>query len=131
MLEELEYTLDDTTYLIKKLPLGKSQEVLVRILKLIGGADGIEENLLASLPQRLRVDDINFLRERLLGEHCAVMNDAGAYVPLGKALVERHFAGHIGKLFHILGKCIVHNFADFLADLRLDELVDTGKSVAE
>ena len=126
MLEELEYTIDDATYLIKKLPLGKSQEVLVRIVKLIGGADGIEENLLASLPNKLRVEDINFLRERLLGEHCSVMNEAGNWVPMGKALVENHFAGHIGKMFHILGKCIVHNYSDFLADLRLDDLVETA-----
>ncbi len=123
MLEEIEYPFDDQTYLIKKLPLGKSQDVLVRIVKLIGGADGIEENLLATLPQKLRVEDINFLREQLFGEHCSLMNEAGNYVPMGKQLVERHFAGHIGKMFHILGKCIVHNFSDFLADLRLEELV--------
>lgn len=121
MLKEIEYTFNDNTYTIKQLPLGKSQEVLVKLLGLLGGEVGTS-NALASLPGKLRVEDINFLRERLLGEHCLLLNDSDKWVPLGKALVESHFAGSIGGLFHLLGKCLIVNFADFLADLRLDDL---------
>ena len=123
MQTETEYNLDGHNYLITQLPLAKQQEVLLRVTKLLGG-DG--EISLASLPSRVSVADINFLREHLLGQYCQVQNENGNWVPLGKALVENHFAGHLGTLFHILGKCLVHNFADFLADLRLDELAGSG-----
>ena len=127
-LTELEYELDGTTFSIKKLPLGKSQEALVRLLHLLGSADGLSENMLATLPSKLKVDDINFFRNALFGEHCAKQNEAGNWVPMGKALVEQHFAGHLGSMLHLLGKCIMWNFSDFLADLRLDELVGANEA---
>jgi hypothetical protein len=121
MLKEVEYTLDGTNYSIKQLPLAKSQEVLVRLLKLLGGGEATEAALI-SLPSKLTVADIDFLRDRLLGENCSYQNENGNWVPLGRAITETHFAGHIGKMFHILGKCLMVNFSDFLADLRLDDL---------
>jgi len=120
-LPETNYTLDGVEYVIKKLPLEASQEVLVRRLKLLGG--DVDENALASIPSRVSVADITFLREKLLGPNCPYINEAGNEVPLGKAIVNSHFEGHIGKLLHILGKCLVINYSDFLADLRLEELV--------
>ena len=120
MLDEIEYTFNDNTYTVKQLPLGKSQEVLVKLLGLLGGDVG--ENALATLPSRVSVGDINFLRERLLGEHCLLLNESDKWVPMGKALVESHFAGSLGSMLHLLGKCLLVNFSDFLADLRLDEL---------
>jgi len=120
MLTETEYAFDGVTYSIKKLPLGQSQEVLMRLLKLLGG--GMDESSLASIPSRLDVADIMFLRERLLGANCSYINESGSFVPLGKAVVDSHFEGRIGKLFHLLGKCLLVNYSDFLADLRLDEL---------
>lgn len=121
MLQETEHTFDDHTYLIKQLPLGKSQEVLVRLLSLLGG-DTTDANALMSLPSRLKVSDIDFLREKLLGEHCHMQNEAGNWVPMGKAIVESTFAGHIGSMFYLLGLCLMENFSSFLADLRLDSL---------
>ena len=120
MLDEIEYTFNDNTYTVKQLPLGKSQEVLVKLLGLLGGDVG--ENALATLPSRVSVGDINFLRERLLGEHCLLLNESDKWVPMGKALVESHFAGSLGSMLHLLGKCLLVNFSDFLADLRLDDL---------
>ena len=125
--DELEYELDGNTYLISKLPLGKSQEVLLKLtgLGLFGGGDEPMTNVLS----KIRVEDLNFFRNQLLGEYCQVQNESGNWVPLGKSLVENHFSGRLGSLLHILGKCLLHNFSDFLADLRLDELV--GASEAE
>lgn len=126
---ELEVELDGRRYVIKKLPLEKSQEVMVRLLGLLGSEEGISENILATLPGKLRVDDINFLRNHLFGEHCLYINENEKHVPLGKALVEKHFEGHLGRMLHLLIQCVKFNFADFLADLRLDALV--GASEAE
>ena len=127
MLKELEVELsfgeDAKTYIIKQLPLAKSQEVLVRLLSLLGGAEGISENLLATLPARLRVEDINFLRDRLFGESCLYVNESGKHVPMGKALVESHFEGRLGLMLNLLIRSIKHNYSDFLADLGLDALV--------
>lgn len=128
-MSELEVTVEDRRYIIKKLPLAKAQEVLVKLLGLLGSDEGISENLLAALPQRLRVDDINFLRDRLFGESCLYINEQEKHVPMGKALVENHFEGRIGLMLHLLILCVKHNFADFLADLRLDDIV--GASEAE
>lgn len=128
-LKELELELGDDTFCIKQLPLAKSQEVLVKLLSLLGSAEGISENILATLPSRLRVEDINFFRDRMFGEHCLRLNESGNWVPMGKALVENHFAGSLGSMLHLLARCIMHNFADFLADLRLDEL--TGETDPE
>ena len=128
MLEEKEITIGEFTYLIKELPLPKAQEVLVKLMNLLG--DDIENGLsVSSITKKLRVEDLNFFRERLLGEHCSVKNDSGNWVPLGRAIVDSHFAGHLGRLLHLLARCIMHNFSDFLADLRLDEL--TGATEAE
>jgi hypothetical protein len=133
MLKEQEVTIDfgdeSRTYILKQLELEESQETLVRIIKLIGGAEGISENMLATLPQKLRVEDINFLRSKLFGKNCLYVNESGKHVPMGKALVDSHFAGRIGLMLHLLARAVVHNFADFLADLRLEELV--GASEAE
>jgi hypothetical protein len=129
MLKEDTIELDGRTYTMKQLPLEKAQEVLVKLLGLLGTAEGISENLLASLPARLRVEDINFFRNRLFGENLLYTNESGVQVPMGKALVESHFSGRLGLMLHLLARCIVHNFADFLADLRLEEL--TGASEAE
>ena len=128
-LKELELELGDDTFCIKQLPLAKSQEVLVKLLSLLGSAEGISENILATLPSRLRVEDINFFRDRMFGEHCLRLNESGNWVPMGKALVENHFAGSLGAMLHLLARCIMHNFTDFLADLRLDEL--TGETDPE
>lgn len=124
---ELSFGDETRTYVLKQLPLAPSQEVLVRILSLLGGgAEGISEEALSSLPSRLRVEDLNFLRDRLLGEHCLYINESGKHVPMGKALVENHFAGRLGLLLHLLARAVMHNFADFLADLRLEELTGAG-----
>ena len=120
MLSETEYTYDDHTYTVKQLPLGKSQEVLVRLMSLLG--DGLDESALAALPSKVSVSDINFLREKLLGEHCLLTNEQDIAIPMGKAIVESHFAGRIGAMFNLLGMCLIVNFSSFLADLRLDEL---------
>lgn len=120
MLKEVEYEFNDNTYLIKQLETEKAQEVLVHLLRLVGDVEGIS---LQSLPSRVSVKDVNFLREALFGEHCLLMNESGNWAPLGRALVNQHFAGRLGAMFHLLGKCLMVNFADFLADLRLDQLV--------
>lgn len=125
---ELEVTLEDRRYIIKKLPLEKSQEVLVKLLGLLGTDEGISENLLASLPSKLRVGDINFLRNNLFGEYCLYINESEKHVPMGKALVEKHFEGRLGLMLHLLIQCVKWNFADFLADLRLDELVGANEA---
>jgi hypothetical protein len=130
MLKEIEYSFDGHTYLIKQLPLSKSQEVLLRLLGLLGGADATE-NVLASLPSRLKATDIDFFRDKLFGEHCHLQNDSGNWVPMGKAIVENHFAGCIGAMFHLLGKCLLVNYSSFLADLRLEDLVGEATSRAE
>lgn len=122
-MEEYELTLEDRTYIIKKLPLGKSQEVLVKLFNLLGGEGGLSEDMLSALPGRLRVEDINFLRERLFGENVLYLNESGKHVPMGRALVDKHFAGRPGLMMHLLIQSVKHNFSDFLADLRLDELV--------
>lgn len=126
---EVELSFGDETrrYILKQLPLAKSQEVLVKLLGLLGGAEGISENILATLPQRLRVEDINFFRERLFGEHCLYINESDKHVPMGKALVESHFAGRLGLMLHLLARAIMHNYSDFLADLRLEELVEANE----
>jgi len=122
-LKELELVLGDDTFCIKQLPLAKSQEVLVKLLSLLGGGpEGISEDILATLPQRLRVEDLNFFRDRMFGEHCLRLNESGNWVPMGKALVEAHFAGRLGAMLHLLARCIMHNFTDFLADIRPDDL---------
>ena len=128
-LKEHELELNERTYCIKQLPLEQSQEVLVKLLHLLGSAEGISENILATLPSKLRVEDLNFFRKRLFGEFCLYKNESGNYVPMGKPLVESHFAGHLGSMLHLLARCIIHNFSDFLADLRLEEL--TGASEEE
>jgi hypothetical protein len=120
---ELSFGDFSRTYILKQLPLAKSQEVLVKLLGLLGGAEGLSENLLAALPGRLRVEDINFFRERLFGESCLYVNESGNHVPMGKALVESHFEGRLGLMLHLIVRSIILNFADFLADLRLDDLV--------
>lgn len=124
MLKEEQVENDEHTYLLKQLPLGKSQEVLVRLMRLVGGgSEGVSEGSLASLPSRLRNEDINFLRDVLFGEHAMLQNDEGNWVPMGKAIVEQHFAGKIGAMFWLLGRALVLNYSSFLADLRLDELL--------
>lgn len=129
-MNELELELEGRRYIVSKLPLAKAQEVLVRLLSLLGGnGEGISENVLASLPSKLRVEDINFLRDRLFNEHCHYINESEKHVPMGKALVEKHFEGRVGLMLHLLIQCVKHNFSDFLADLRLDELA--GASEAE
>lgn len=126
MLKEIEYELDGNTYLLKQLEIEESQEVLVRLLRLLGDNEGIS---LESLPSRLQVKDINFLREHLFGANCQLLDEnSGNWVPLGKAVVKNHFAGHLGKMFHLLGKALMLNYSDFLADLRLESLV--GESAA-
>lgn len=122
-MNEIEITLEDKRYSISKLPLAQAQEVLVKLFGLLGGAEGLSENPLATLPSKLRVEDINFLRERLFGAHCHYINEQEKHVPMGKALVESHFAGRPGLMLHLLVQCVKHNFSDFLADLRLDDLV--------
>lgn len=126
-MNELEVTVEDRTYIIKKLPLPKAQEVLVKLLGLLGGEEGLSENVLATLPSRLRVSDIDFLRERLFGEHCLYVNESDKHVPMGKALVENHFNGRIGLMLRLLVLCVKHNFSDFLADLRLDEIIGASE----
>jgi hypothetical protein len=122
MLKETEITLNERTYVLRQLPLAKSQEVLVRLLKLLGGgAEGISEDAISSLPGRLRVEDIDFFRARLFGESCLYINESGKHVPMGKQMVEKHFEGRIGLMLHLIARSILHNFSDFLADLRLDE----------
>lgn len=128
MLKETEHTFDDHTYLIKQLPLSKSQEVLLRLLNLLGSVDASNEASLMSLPSKLTMKDVDFLRERLLGEHCHLQNDSGNWVPMGKAIIENHFAGRIGALFHLLGLALLENYSSFLDDLRLDQLVSGATS---
>jgi len=123
----IDFGEESRTYTIKQLPLGKSQEVLVKLLSLLGSPEGISENILATLPSRLRVEDINFFRDRMMGEHCLFLNENGNHVPMSKPLVEKHFEGRLGLMLHLLARCIMHNFSDFLADLRLDELVGASE----
>lgn len=121
MRKEVEYEYNDSTYLISQLPLGESQETLVRLMKLLEGVDGMTN--LATIPARLSVKDINFLREKLFGQHCKLMNEQGAWVPMTPPIVENHFDGRIGAMFHVLAKCLIVNYSDFLADLRPDALL--------
>ena len=120
MLKELEYELDGHTYLITQLPLSESQDVLLRLTKVVDVSEGLS---FASLVKGLSSQDINYFREHLFGKNCQFKNDAGNWVPLGKQLVESHFAGRLGTMIHLLAKCLLHNYSDFLADLRLDELL--------
>lgn len=120
MLKETEYELDGHTYLLTQLPLGESQDVLLRLTRLVG-VDG--EMSISGIVGKLRSEDINFFREKLFGKNCQFKNDSGNWVPLGKAIVETHFAGRIGTMIHLLAKCLLHNYSDFLAELRLDELI--------
>lgn len=122
MLKEEEYTFDGVTYCIKQLSVPKAQEVLVKLLRFM---DGDGEMNLASIPAKVTSQDIDFLRDRLLGENCSFQNEAGNWVPLGRAVTDSHFAGRLGKMFHILGKCLVVNFSDFLDDLGLEGLTGT------
>jgi len=119
---EQQYEFDGQTYLITKLPLGASKEVLLRLTKLglFSGESGFD---MGSVTAKLRVEDLDFFESKLFGAHCQFLNDNGNWVPLGKALAASHFEGRLGQYFHMIAKCLVVNFSDFLGGLHIDGLV--------
>lgn len=108
------------TYEVSQLPLEESEEVLVKIMRLVGS--DMTEGDLAGVIGKLEPEDISWLRERLLGQYCAFVNESGHRVPMGRALVNEHFAGHIGRMFNLLGRALMVNYSDFLADLDIEGL---------
>ena len=125
MLKEEEFSYDDQhVYKIRQLPLTKSQDLLAFLMGLAGRVDDLtDESGLIKILGSLKTEDIHFLRRALFGDNCAVKNGEGDWAPLGEQFVENHFSGRIGAMLHLLGKCILVNYGDFLKDLRLDELV--------
>ena len=121
MLKEQDVTVGDRQYRISQLPLGPSQEVFMYLTKLL--KDGVDEASLATLPAKLTNADVNYLRDKLLGTYCQFLNENDKWVPMGKALVEEHFAGHLGYLFKLLGHFLLVNYRSFFADLDLEALV--------
>jgi hypothetical protein len=121
-LNEEQYEFDGNTYLMTKLPLGASKEVFLRLTKLgfLSGDEGIDMGKISS---NLRIEDLDFFEQRLFGTHLQMMNDNGNWVPLGKAIAASHFDGRLGQYFHMLTKCILFNFSDFLVGLHIDGLV--------
>lgn len=117
---EKEVTIAGTSYVIQKLPLGDASEVLLRVMKL-AGASGADLNLGAAVAA-MSMKDLNFMREKLLGANCHMMNETGDGVPMTPRIVDNHFNGHPGRLLNLLLQCLLHNYSDFLADLDLPSL---------
>ena len=120
---EEEYEFGGCTYLISKLPLGASKETLLRLMQL--GLFSGEDATMTSVLTKLKMKDLDFFEEKLFGKHLQMMNDSGAWVPLGRGLANSHFDGRLGTYFHMIAKCLMFNYSDFLAELRIDDLTGT------
>lgn len=120
-MNEIQYDFDGQSYLIKKLPLGAAKEVLLRLTK-IGFFAGTEGFDISAITKSLRIEDLDFFEQKLFGSHLSVMNDDEKWVPLGKAIAASHFEGRLGQYFHMIAKCLVVNFSDFLVGLHIDML---------
>jgi hypothetical protein len=128
-LTEEQYEFDGYTYLITKLPLGAAKEVFLRLTKL--GFLSAEEGLdIGKITGNLRVEDLDFFEKRLFGTHLQLLNENGNWVPLGQALAAAHFDGRLGQYFHMIARCLMVNFSDFLLGLHIDGLVG-GTAAAE
>ncbi|MDH3598025.1 MAG: hypothetical protein OEU26_00130 [Candidatus Tectomicrobia bacterium] len=125
-MSEEQYEFDGHTYLITKLPLGASKEVLLRLTKIGLFAAGEEGFNMGSITSKLRPEDLDFFESKVLGTHCQYLNESGNWVPLGKALVSTHFDGRLGQYFHMIAKCLLVNFSDFLGGLHIDGLVEVA-----
>jgi hypothetical protein len=121
--KEEEYAFDGSTYLITKLPLGASKETLLRLMQL--GLFSGEDSSMTDVLSKLQMKDLDFFEDKLFGKNLQLMNDNGAWVPLGKPVAANHFDGRLGTYFHMIARCLLFNFSDFLADLRIDALTGT------
>lgn len=119
-MSEEQYEFGGSTYLMTKLPLGESKETLLRLMQL-GLFTGGDSNMTQVLT-KLRMQDLDFFESKLFGRNLQLMNDNGAWVPLGKPVAANHFDGRVGTYFHMITRCLLFNFSDFLAELRIEDL---------
>jgi hypothetical protein len=118
--KEEQYEFGGSTYLITKLPLGASKEALLRLMQL--GLFSGEDSSMTDVLSKLQMKDLDFFEDKLFGKNLQLMNDNGAWVPLGKPVAANHFDGRLGTYFHMIARCLLFNFSDFLAELRIDDL---------
>lgn len=145
MLKVEEVTINDRTYQISQLPLGKARPLLVRLTNLVGpaigealaGAEGDKlsdislaglGNAVRTLASQLRDDDLGAIQNALF-EYVKWQNDNGDWVPL-KPIADNHFAGELGLLFKVIGAALKVNFASFLAEIGLGEMFAQSQTLS-
>lgn len=122
-MDEEEYSFDEHTYLMTKLPLVAAKETLLRLTKL-GFFSGDEDGLdMGTITSKLNMSDLDFFEKQLFGAHLQLRNESGNWVPLGKAVANSHFNGRLGQYFHMIAKALIFNFSDFLDELHIDHLL--------
>jgi hypothetical protein len=126
-MNEEQYEFDGSTYLLTKLPLGTAKETLLRLTQM--GLFSGEDAGMTDVLSKLRVKDLDFFEDKLFGRHLQLMNENGAWVPMGKPLTANHFDGRLGAYMHMVARALMFNFASFLDDLHIDAL--TGATEGE
>jgi hypothetical protein len=119
-MNEEQYEFDGSTYLLTKLPLGAAKEALLRLTQL--GLFSGEDAGMSDVLSKLKVKDLDFFEDKMFGRYLQLMNDSGAWVPMGKQLTAKHFDGRLGAYMHMTAKALMYNFASFLDDLHIDAL---------